>query len=107
MFVVNDLIRFISIVGEDVKGKYDYTLTELHYAVNQAIEKPISERTFRRILKGLKVSKSSSGYYNPPDGMVITGWLKHGHKFSSYKEYMEKQGRQLYEKAMEIDYDAY
>lgn len=106
MFTTDDLIVFVEAVGESEKKAHDYTLTELHFIVNKAIEAPISDRSFRRIVKGLGIKKSDNGYYLPPDAILIIGWLKNKEKYSSYREYWQTQGKDLYTKAMEIDYYA-
>jgi hypothetical protein len=106
MNAANDIVKFLSAAADDRKGEHDYTLPELHHLVVRSVQKSMCERAFRRILTGLQIEKSDNGYYTPPDAILIIGWIKNRHKYSSYREYRSKQGRHLYTQAQEIDFNA-
>lgn len=105
MLAYNDLEILLSVVEQPEKRVHDYTLPELHQIVMQATE-PLSERSLRRIMDGLKVSKGDNGYYAPPDAVLIIGWIKNRDKYFSYNDYRQREGRILYQKAQGVDFYA-
>jgi hypothetical protein len=106
MLAANDIAPLLLIVGEPVKRVHDYTLVELHQVVMQATGGLMSERSFRRIADGLKITKGDNGFYSPPDAILIIGWIKNRDKYFSYNDYRQREGKTLYKKAQEANFYA-
>lgn len=107
MFAANDVQKFLSISKEEEKKTHDYTLPELHLGAVQSTGQSMSERSFRRILNGLQIYKSDNGYYCPADAIVIIGWINNRHKYSSYQEYREREGKKFYQQAQQAQSQGY
>jgi hypothetical protein len=103
-----DVYRILSFIGDDPKRDGDFTFAELHAFVSKATqamsESAMSERSFRRILRGLRISKSERGYYTNADAVLFIGWLKRRHKYASYQEYLEREGKVFYQKAQQFGF---
>ena len=106
MFAANDLALLMSVVEEPEKRVHDYTLAELHQVVMQATQDLMSERSFRRIMTGLRIEKGDNGFYSPPDAILVIGWIKNRHKYFSYDDYRRRQGKYFYQKAQEVNFHA-
>jgi len=106
MFAANDLAMLMSVVEEPEKRVHDYTLFELHQIVTQAAQNLMSERSFRRIMTGLRIEKGDNGFYAPPDAILIIGWIKNRDRYSSYDDYRRRQGKHFYQKAQEVNFHA-
>lgn len=83
------------------KRETDLSIDELFNAVstiaaNHETRPNVSIYSFRRILRGLKISKSSSGYYSVADAALIVGWLVSREQFHSYSEYLQARGKEIY-----------
>jgi len=94
-------VDILQIVGEDPKQSGDLTFAELHDLVIRSTG-TIHDRCLRRHLKGLNLSKNIRGYYETADAVAIVGWIKRRHKYRGYKEFLSREGRALYEKALQI-----
>lgn len=91
----------LQIVGEDPKQSSDLTFAELHDLVICATG-AIHDRSLRRHVKGLDLSKNIRGYYETADAVAIVGWIKRRHKYRGYQEFLSREGEALYKKALQI-----
>ena len=57
----------------------------------------VPERTLRRQIKGLNVSKGPGGYYSPADAALLLGWNMRRSRYASYSEFYSLEGVRLYE----------
>lgn len=59
----------------------------------------IQERALRRVLIGLGLRKSPSGYYSKPDLAIVVCWQESRDRYHSYEQFMTCIGRSLYDRA--------
>lgn len=102
MFATENVKTILSLVGEDYKGPGDYSFSDIHIHVAHSTG-AISERSLRRIIRGLRIQKGDRGYYTTPDVAMIVGWIKRRSKYASYEEYRLREGRQIYKKAQQLN----
>jgi hypothetical protein len=92
----------LSVVGDRQKTDGDYSLFDVIESVQSATGLLLSERTIRRMIRGLGIQKNVGGWYSQSDLVVLVGWIKRRDQYFSYREFMDIEGRQLHQKAQVI-----